>query len=71
MRNLTPNEVLSLSALLEMESNGLAVSKASHHAINDDELKSIAQAGIMASEARIKGIQQFITENGIVSGGLK
>lgn len=71
MRNLTPNEVLSLSGLLEMEANGLAVTKASHHAINDEELKRIAQSGIMATEARIKSFQQFITENGIVSGGLR
>jgi hypothetical protein len=54
-----------------MEANGLSVAKASHHAINDEELKRIAQAGIMSSEARIKSFQQFINENGIVSGGLR
>lgn len=71
MRNLAPNEVLSLSVLLEMETNGLSVAKAAQHALNDEELKNIAQAGIMSTEARIKGIQQFLNENGIVSGGLR
>lgn len=71
MRNLAPNEVLSLSLLLQMEANALSVAKAAQHAIDDEELKNISQAGVMSSEARIKGIQQFLNENGIVSGGIR
>lgn len=66
MRQLTPSELLSLSTLLQMETNGLAVAKAGMIAIGDNELKNLMQSGIMASEARIKGFQQFISENGIV-----
>ncbi len=66
MRKLTPSELLSLSALLQMETNGLAVAKAGMIAIGDNELKNLMQSGIMVSEARIKGFQQFISENGIV-----
>jgi len=36
MRALTPGEILSLSSLLQMESNALAVAKASLMAINDE-----------------------------------
>jgi hypothetical protein len=66
LRQLTANELLSLSSLLQMETNGLAVAKAGMIAIGDSELKSLMQAGIMATEARIKGFQQFINENAIV-----
>jgi len=54
-----------------MEANGLAVAKAAQHVLNDAELKNLTQSGIMASEARIKGFQQFVNENGLVSGGIK
>jgi hypothetical protein len=66
MRKLTSSEVLSLSSLLQMEANSLAVSKAAVHALTDEELLALTKAGIMASEARIKGFQQFISENQIV-----
>lgn len=68
MRSLAPNEVLSLSLLLEMETNGLSTAKVAHHALNDEELKNIAQTGIMATEARIKSLQQFVNENETVGG---
>ena len=38
MRDLTPGELLSFSTLLQMESNALAVAKASQSAINDEQL---------------------------------
>lgn len=65
MRALTPGEVLSLSTLLQMESNALAVAKASLMAINDEQLKTLTQAGITAGQSRIMGLQQFIAENQI------
>jgi hypothetical protein len=65
MRKLSEAEVLSLTALLKMESDNLAVSKAMQPIIGDDELKKQAESGMLAMEGRIKGIQQFINENGI------
>lgn len=68
MRNLSQAEVLSLRELLQMESNALAQSKAIEALITDSDLKSQVQAGNLAAEGRIKGIQQFITENKITAG---
>ena len=65
MRQLAEGEVLSLTGLLKMEKDGLAVSKAMQQLITDDQLKKQAEASILASEGRIKGIQQFINENQI------
>lgn len=69
MRQLTAAEVLSLTKLLEMETNALTVAKTSLMAISDEQLKSLAQTGISTAEARIMGIQQFIAENNVVSMG--
>lgn len=63
MRDLTPGEVLSLTTLLQMETNALAIAKASIPAINDEQLKTMTQAGITAAQSRIMGLQQFIAEN--------
>jgi hypothetical protein len=65
MRKLSEAEVLSLTALLKMENDSLAVAKTMQSVISDDELKKQAEAGVLAMEGRIKGIQQFINENGI------
>ncbi|ERI93033.1 hypothetical protein HMPREF1982_01854 [Clostridiales bacterium oral taxon 876 str. F0540] len=65
MRNLSEAELLSLTGLLKMENDSLAVAKAMQSIIKDDELKKQAESGILAMEGRIKGIQQFINENGI------
>lgn len=67
LRQLTSIEVLSLAKLLEMESNSLAVAQASLIAISDEKLKNMAQASISAQQARIAGLQQFITENNITA----
>ena len=67
MRQLTPVEILSLSKLLEMETNELTVSQTSLMAITDEQLKTMTQAGITATKSRIAGLQQFITENNIVN----
>lgn len=63
MRKLSEGEVLSLTTMLKMENDGLAVSKAMQTVITDDELKKQAEAGVLAMEGRIKGMQQFINEN--------
>jgi hypothetical protein len=69
MRKLSEVEVLSLTTLLTIERDGLAVSKAMHPLISDVELKKQYEAGMLASEGRIKGIQQFISENQITLTG--
>lgn len=65
MRNLSEVEILSLSQLLKLEQDGLAVARTMQMLIKDDELKRQAESGILAQEARIKGIQQFVIENQI------
>jgi len=65
MRKLAEGEMLSLTGLLKMEKDGLAVSKAMSSLITDEDLKKQAEAGILAMEGRVKGIQQFINENNV------
>lgn len=65
MRKLSEGEVLSLGTMLKMENDGLAVAKTMQALITDDELKRQAEASVLAMEGRIKGIQQFINENGV------
>lgn len=66
MRTLSQAEVLSLTTLLTLEQDGLAIARTMQQLIDDDELKKQAEAGILATEGRIKGIEQFITENRII-----
>ncbi|WP_195989994.1 hypothetical protein [Clostridium sp. D53t1_180928_C8] len=63
MRALSDVENLSLAAILKMESDGLVMQKAISSLISDEDLKRQAEASILATEGRIKGIQQFIVEN--------
>ena len=57
---------------LSMEKDGLAMSKVMQNLISDEELKGQAEAGVLAAEGRIKGVQQFINENKVtVTGGVK
>ena len=63
MRKLTEGEILSLTGLLKMEKDALTVSKATQVLITDEDLKRQAEAAVLATEGRIKGIQQFINEN--------
>ncbi|ADK13162.1 MULTISPECIES: hypothetical protein [Clostridium] len=65
MRKLAEGEILSLTGLLKLESDGLAVSRAMQSLIKDDELKKQAKSGILAAEGRIKGLEQFINENDV------
>lgn len=66
MRQLTPAEILSLRALLQMEVTGVMTGQAMDQFVKDAELKNLSEAGIMASKARIGEIQRFIKENNIV-----
>lgn len=69
MRNLSDTEMLSLSELLQMETNALTKVKAARALANDQELQRMIEASVLAAEGRIKGIQQFISENNVVSVG--
>jgi hypothetical protein len=67
MRKLSDTEILSMTTLLKMERDGLAVSRAMQALIADDELKKQAETSILATEGRIKGVQQFINENNVTT----
>ena len=66
MRVLSDSEMLSLREMLQMESNALAKAKATQMAVTDEELTRQVESSIMAGEKRVKGIQQFISENNIL-----
>jgi len=65
MRVLSEVEILSLTAVLKMESDGLAIQRAVDSIITDEDLKKQSMSSLIASEGRIKGIQQFMNENEI------
>lgn len=67
MRQLTPVEMSSLREMLTMETTGLISLKTMQPVISDDKLKTACDAGIQAGEGRIRAIQQFLQENGIMS----
>ena len=65
MRALSDVEKISSAAILKMESDGVVMQRAINALISDDDLKRQSEAGILAAEGRIKGMQQFINENNI------
>lgn len=65
MRELSDVEKISLAAVLKMESDGVLMQRALNAVISDECLKRQCEAGILAAEGRIKGIQQFINENNV------
>lgn len=67
MRTLSEIENLSLAAVLKMESDALIMQRAVDSLISDEDLKRQSEASILATEGRIKGIQQFIVENKILA----
>ncbi len=67
MKKITTSEMLQFRELLQAESISLAKAKAISTLIEDDELNTLTTSGIQAAEARIKGMQQFINDNHIVS----
>ncbi len=67
MRQLTPTEMSSLREMLTMETTGLVSLKTLQPLISDDKLKTACDSGIQAGEGRIRAIQQFLQENGIMS----
>ena len=65
MRALSQIENLSLTAVLKMEADALIMGKAIGTLITDEDLKRKSDSDVLATEGRIKGIQQFIEENNI------
>jgi hypothetical protein len=69
LKNLAQNEILALTALITMETQGLAMAKASINAMGDDQLRTMTETAIMSAEARIQGMQQLINDKNINAGG--
>ncbi|MGN2371863.1 hypothetical protein ACTFJW_17775 [Clostridium cagae] len=65
MRALSDVENISLAAILKMESDGVIMQRTINTLISDKDLKRQSEASILATEGRIKGIQQFISENNV------
>ena len=67
MRNLSEVEILSLTAILKAETDGLKMQKALNKVITDEDLKRQSEAGILAAERRLNGLMQFIKENNLLT----
>lgn len=67
MDHISAAEMLQLRELLQMETNSVIFTKATQALIKDDELLTLAKTGVQQSEARIKSIQQFITDRDLVT----
>ncbi|EGT5079596.1 TPA: hypothetical protein KOY50_001290 [Clostridioides difficile] len=66
MRTLSETEKISLAAVIKIESDGLLMQRAINMLISDEDLKRQSESSILATEGRIKAIQQFIVENEIL-----
>ena len=66
MRILSETEKISLAAIIKMESDGLLMQRAINMLISDEDLKRQSESSILATEGRIKAIQQFLVENEIL-----
>lgn len=69
VRKLSEAELLMLSDMLKMESEGLITARATNMLIEDSDLKKSEEAGMMTAEARIEGMRQFIMENHVLGTG--
>lgn len=71
MKEVTQVEILSLTAILKAECDGLKMQRALNNVITDEDLKRQSEASILAAEGRINGLIQFIKENNVlnVEGG--
>lgn len=66
MRILSETEKISLAAVIKIESDGLLMQRAINMLISDEDLKRQSESSILATEGRIKAMQQFIVENEIL-----
>ena len=67
MKQLSQVEILSLTAILKAESDGLKMQRAINTLITDDDLKRQSEASILAAEGRINDLIKFINENNILT----
>ena len=67
MKQLSQVEILSLTAILKAESDGLKMQRAFNTVITDEDLKRQSESSILAAEGRINGLIQFINENNILT----
>ena len=67
MKQLSEVEILSLTAILKAESDGLKMQRALNTVITDEDLKRQSEASILAAVGRINGLIQFINENNILT----
>ena len=67
MKQLSQVEILSLTAILKAESDGLKMQRALNTVITDEDLKRQSESCILAAEGRINGLIQFINENNILT----
>lgn len=66
MRKLAEKEMLIVKDLLEFESNALIQVKAAEALVTNSDLKANIDSAIIATENRVKYLQQFINENHIM-----
>jgi hypothetical protein len=69
MRKLSEAEVLDLNAVLQMETLAIDKAKAMQAVAKDEHIKELISTSITAGEGRIRGIQQFVSENDILEPG--
>lgn len=67
MRKLSQEELINLNKLLQAETSAISKARMIVPAIDDKKLREMVEVSIASCEARIKGIQQFINENDIIS----
>ena len=67
MKQLSQVEILSLTAILKAESDGLKMQRALNTVITDEDLKRQSESSILAAEGRINGLIQFINVNNILT----
>jgi hypothetical protein len=69
MRRLSEAEVLNLREILQMETQAIDKAKAMQGLAKDKHTQELIGSSITTSEGRIRGIQQFISENHILEPG--
>ncbi|CDM69681.1 hypothetical protein CM240_2557 [Clostridium bornimense] len=67
MKQISQAEILSLTAILKAEGDGLKMQRALDTIITDEDLKRQSEASILATEGRINGLIKFINENNILT----
>ena len=67
MKQLSQVEILSLTAILKAESDGLKMQRALNTVITDEDLERQSESSILAAEGIINGLILFINVNNILT----